>query len=537
MASSGSNAQPAAGSNQRRPAWPLSECKKKADGCYTRGNGNGKETLTRDQLKASVDSYLVGLADAQCCITSRGKATTCKCLQFLSDKPKVISSIADKMIRQQFDMTATERKETLASDCRHAMRCSDPHHATKTNGPETIYCLPIIFADDSFTDEEREDVREANRHGICEAAWSTINDLKRKGLATIKAIAEGKSSAQHGLTGKRNAETDAILDARQSAKEYVQKVKEEHSYEHAMRFVRDQAGMTSTREDSGRVFLHPSFSKRNCFMRWCAARGYKIVFDCKGKSKYKRVCDWKLAEGFYKTQAEADANGGEVAQPIISWRSFNRMWTKEFPELHVAQRGEDTCTDCHLLRLKLQTLTKKQEQVLRDINEGGADDGTSPEKLSEIVTELQEAIDEVKKHCKMHEAQREMYNKYMKIAEEDLNNLVAIDKKTLFLVIDMSQNGSTPCLACDQMGDFYYMSPLSHYIFGVCEAARKKMNCYIWEEGTANRGADNIISCLFHDLVRRGTINKAVEAPCYCNRQLCRSKQEQSDDQVLPVAC
>lgn len=413
MASSGSNASPAAGSKQTRPDWPLSECKRRADGCYIRRKGNEKATLTRDELQASVVSYLLNLAEAQCRITSQGKATTCKCLRFLSDKQKVTSYIADKMIRQ-FDMDATERKEALAGDCRFAKRCSssNPQHAPRTMGPERNYCLPFICADDSFTDEEREDVREANHHGICEAAWSTINNLKKSALATIKSIVEGRSTAQHGLTGKQNAETIAILEARQSAKEYVQKVKEENAYEHAMRFIRDQAGNTSTREDRGRVFLPPSFSKRNCYMRWCAARGYKIDFDCKGKSKYKRVGDWKLEKGFYKTQAEADAtNDGEVSKPIISWRSFNRMWTKEFPELHVAQSGEDTCTDCWLLRLKLQTLSKKQEQVLRDIDEGGADDGTSPEKLLEVATEQQAAIDECKKHCEMHGTQRALYNK------------------------------------------------------------------------------------------------------------------------------
>ena len=505
MPSSGSSAQPAAGSKQKRSAWPLSGWKKKADGCYTRGTGDEKETKSRDELKTDVASYVLDLANASCCITSQGCTTTCKCLHFLSDKEKVISLIADKMIRQ-FDMPATETKEAQASDYRCAKRLSNPRHSTKKDGPERNYGLPFISADDSCTDEEREDVSEANVYGICEAAWSTLHNLGRKGLKTIKSIAEGKSTSVHGNTGKRNAETNENLEAKQSAKVFVQKIEDENGYEHAMRFVRDQAGMTSTREDRGRTFLPPSFSKRNCFMKWCASRGWKVAFCCKGKSKYKRVRDWELEEGFYKTQAEADANGGEVAQPIISYRSFMRMWKKDFPDLHVAQRGEDTCTDCHLLRLRLQNLQKKREQAERDIDEGGADDGTSPEELEEIVAELEAYMADAKKHCTMHGAQRELYNKYMKIAEDDLLNLVPLDLQTLFLVIDMSQNGSTPCLSCDQMGDFYYMSPLSHYIFGICEAAKQKMNCYIWEEGTANRGADNIISCLFYDLVRRGII-------------------------------
>ena len=35
------------------------------------------------------------------------------------------------------------------------------------------------------------------------------------------------------------------------------------------------------------------------------------------------------------------------------------------------------------------------------------------------------------------------------------------------------------------------------------------MNTYIWEEAAANRGADNIISCLYLDLVRNGVIASA----------------------------
>ena len=51
--------------------------------------------------------------------------------------------------------------------------------------------------------------------------------------------------------------------------------------------------------------------------------------------------------------------------PIMSYRSFNRMWKKEFPELHVAQRGEDTYTDCHTLRCKIQALNKSRHKFLR----------------------------------------------------------------------------------------------------------------------------------------------------------------------------
>ena len=77
---------------------------------------------------------------------------------------------------------------------------------------------------------------------------------------------------------------------------------------------------------------------------------------------------------------------------------------------------------------------------------------------------------------------------------------------TEFLVINMGQNAATPYLGGDQFGNFYYMSPLTRLIFGVACPAKYFINTYIWEESVANRGADNIISCLYLELVRRGVL-------------------------------
>ena len=79
-------------------------------------------------------------------------------------------------------------------------------------------------------------------------------------------------------------------------------------------------------------------------------------------------------------------------------------------------------------------------------------------------------------------------------------------EKTVTLTMDMSQNCTVPSLSGDQCGDFYYMSPLTQYIYGVCNNAKRFMNVYIWGEGTANRGADNIVSCLYWDLEKQGII-------------------------------
>ena len=106
----------------------------------------------------------------------------------------------------------------------------------------------------------------------------------------------------------------------------------------------------------------------------------------------------------------------------------------------------------------------------------------------------------------MHKTQRQQYNRFRDAAKNDLSMAIPFHLMTLLLVIDMAQNGATPYLAGDQMGDFYYMSPLTHYIFGVADPAKEKMNAYIWEEAHADRGADNVVSCLYHELLRRGII-------------------------------
>ena len=44
------------------------------------------------------------------------------------------------------------------------------------------------------------------------------------------------------------------------------------------------------------------------------------------------------------------------------------------------------------------------------------------------------------------------------------------------------------------------MSPLTQFIYGICDNTQHFINVYIWGEGTTKRGADNIVSCLCWDL-------------------------------------
>ena len=325
-------------------------------------------------------------------------------------------------------------------------------------------------------------------------------------------MANGTRSMVHGNVSKSN-ENEYQKEAKQFVRNKLTNLAVNYATPFATRLVRDVTGHTSTREE-GYTDLPPFMSKRQIWKAICQDAGHEPKWKDKCRSKMAQVSDWDLRDGFYRTQAEADQHeGGKVAKPIMSWRSFLRYWKAHFPKLRIRKSGEDTCTDCYKLRLRLSILTRKRDEALRALEDDDMLDSITPDELLKEIDGYDELIAECRKHVEMHQAQREDYNKLRDIAKEDFKNDVPFDLRTEFLVIDMSQNGALPMLRGDQMGDFYYMSPLIQLIFGVACPATNHMNVYIWEEGTADRGADNIISCLYHDLVSRNIIVESVDTP------------------------
>ena len=130
--------------------------------------------------------------------------------------------------------------------------------------------------------------------------------------------------------------------------------------------------------------------------------------------------------------------------------------------------------------MKLKELNKKKDAAEHSLAEGGSDDiTTTPDNLLEYITEIDDAIAECKKHVEMHTKQRDLYNRYEREAAECIKNNVPLDEMTAFAVIDMGRNAATRFLGSNQMGDFYYMSPLIHYIFGISKPMRKFTHHYI----------------------------------------------------------
>ena len=180
----------------------------------------------------------------------------------------------------------------------------------------------------------------------------------------------------------------------------------------------------------------------------------------------------------FLTAEQAKSSRGEVVEPIVSWHSFRCHWATHFPKLKVRAKGEGTCANCYLLKLKLARFAKQKAQLLDTLDDNEID-GVTPEDLAEAMEGYDEVIKECKKHVEIHTAQREQFND---LKEEALRNFLQdlpLHLSTLLLVINMGQNVSSPHLGGEQWGNFYYMSPITRHIFGVAFPAEQFMNTYI----------------------------------------------------------
>ena len=105
----------------------------------------------------------------------------------------------------------------------------------------------------------------------------------------------------------------------------------------------------------------------------------------------------------------------------------------------------------------------------------------------------------------MHDAQREEINNLKEEAKNDLH--VSFDLKTMLFFVDMGYNVSTyPLYPRRSAWRLVLHDANQSLLIWSSEPVRRKMNTYIWEEGETNCGADNIISYLYLELVRRGVI-------------------------------
>lgn len=137
---------------------------------------------------------------------------------------------------------------------------------------------------------------------------------------------------------------------------------------------------------------------------------------------------------------------------------------------------------------------------------------TNESKLIGNIESVEQTLREAKEHVRQYQLQRNCTKDYIKIAQLDVTNQVPPMDRELVLTMDMGQNIGLPNFSGNQPGDVYYFSPLRVYLFGVVDNAThddiSRINSYIWCEGDADRGGNNICSCLLKDFRSRGYFNQ-----------------------------
>ena len=73
--------------------------------------------------------------------------------------------------------------------------------------------------------------------------------------------------------------------------------------------------------DGDKITLPSHFSKRKLYEHWCRQRGWDIQKLDSKTNQYVAIDQWDVLPGFYKTEEEALANGGdEVMLPKLLYR-------------------------------------------------------------------------------------------------------------------------------------------------------------------------------------------------------------------------
>ena len=189
------------------------------------------------------------------------------------------------------------------------------------------------------------------------------------------------------------------------------------------------------------------------------------------------------------------------------------FWKNNYSHIKVRARGADTCTDCltFLNNLKGRRLVREESEE-SDMSISSEDEDEIERELQCRIVDVRQVMEQAREHVRQYQCQRKQSKIFIELAKMDVENKIPKIFRRRVLTIDMGQNLSLPNLEGEQPGDTYYFLPLTAYLFGVVDNATDdgddRMRCYTWLEGEADRGANNICSCLLKDFKCRGFLDQ-----------------------------
>ncbi|KAK3932637.1 Proline--tRNA ligase [Frankliniella fusca] len=186
-------------------------------------------------------------------------------------------------------------------------------------------------------------------------------------------------------------------------------------------------------------------------------------FNAQQKANAEEYTDVILSEE--EDADDADQNAATIeraaASTTVSYSTYRRVFSSLNLKFKVP--ASDTCSTCDTLKMKIK-LTKDDEEKQK-------------------LTEKHEL------HLRRAEAAYSLKRQFKAKAKED--NRVGC------LIFDLEQVLPTPSVST---GVAYYLRQLNTYNLTIVDASTNITYCYMWHEGEAARGANQIASALYHHI-------------------------------------
>jgi hypothetical protein len=396
-------------------------------------------------------------------------------------------------------------------------------HNGQSNNNHRFYQLAVLC------DPENDLVINEPLPYMCMSAMLIIYGRKQSFWSTCILAVKANTIPEHGLIGKDGNATKCNGETLDDLRSFMMEI-ESLCEVVPTRFVRDRTGFT-TRDDKETYTLPPYMSKKSLYVRWCYERGWNIESTANSIVSKQRRLDWP-----------AD----EETQQILSWPYFLHVWKRDFCHITIRCPTADICDDCYLFYNQVKFKTRAIVSPFVDVDstdeeaggEGNNSDGGDSEvedgalvvsriDWSEQTTiresdTLETMIEKASKHVRQAKEMRAALFGKAQLAREW--NALIVDEPFISdsmwseavdcVVGDYMQNMGLPHLGEHQPGETYYFSPLTVNCFGLANVGFEKalLFTYIYHEGEAKKGGNNVASLIYKYLDDQGLINRGRAA-------------------------
>ena len=254
--------------------------------------------------------------------------------------------------------------------------------------------------------------------------------------------------------------------------------------------------------------------------------------------------------------------GGEPSfDNLVSWKTFHAFWSKHYSNLVIPRPNANICVECYLFangfKLGLKTRDDGDEDSDNESSsdEGNVNDVACPLAVdAEIFTmeEREKLVLTANAHVQLAMIQRQLFNSYIEKAREDATNKVQHSECTYMRIGDYCQKMEMPYFGAEQPGDTYYMSPLTINCFGLVDPTgmsstdddnpdltkwRHKLHAYVYAEGVAGCGGNNVFSLLIKNLHDSGLLDPTKGPGGHFIAAFDNCSGQNKNNYVLKILC